>query len=188
MSSHRIAAGPHGQHGASLIEVLVAVLILSFGMLSLGGMLSYAVQLPKLSAYRATAMSIAAAHVERMRANIGGFKVGDNYIETLTYKVTPPAFTGCVHPSCDAALLAALDKNETNVALNRALPDGGMRLICPSACSSGEGEMWVMWTEPTTFASISGTSSDECPDPAVLPTFSPFTAPVPRCVHIKFRL
>ena len=36
------------QIGASLIEVLVAMLILAFGMLSLSSMLSLAVQLPKL--------------------------------------------------------------------------------------------------------------------------------------------
>ena len=51
---------PLHQTGASLIEVLVAVLILSFGMLSLGGMMAYGVQLPKLAAYRADAATLAA--------------------------------------------------------------------------------------------------------------------------------
>ena len=53
------------QRGATLIEVLVAVLILSFGLLSLGAMLSYAVQLPKLSGHRMIATNIASDHIER---------------------------------------------------------------------------------------------------------------------------
>ena len=61
------------QTGASLIEVLVAILILSFGMLSLGAMMSFGVQLPKLSGYRATATSLAAGYTERVRANPNAF-------------------------------------------------------------------------------------------------------------------
>jgi hypothetical protein len=55
------------QGGASLIEVLVAVLILSFGLLSLGAMLSLSVQMPKLSGFRTTATNIASDHIERIR-------------------------------------------------------------------------------------------------------------------------
>lgn len=180
---------PFGRHqaGASLIEVLVAVLILSFGMLSLGGMLAYAVQMPKLSAYRATAVILAAGHVERMRANQAGY-AADSYKETLTYKATPGAFTPCVYPNCTPEALAQLDKFQTNVALYRELPEGGMRVICNGACTTLEGEIWIMWTEPTTFASLGASTSDECPDPATDPTFTPFTVPTPRCLHIKFKL
>lgn len=63
-----------GQSGATLIEVLVAILILSFGMLSLGAMMSFAVQLPKLSGYRSTATNLASSYVERIRANPIGFQ------------------------------------------------------------------------------------------------------------------
>ena len=72
------------QLGASLLEVLVAILILSFGMLALSGMLAFSVQMPKLAAYRATATALAASHIERMRANPQGFAVGA-YKETMTY-------------------------------------------------------------------------------------------------------
>lgn len=63
--------------GATLIEVLVAILLLSFGMLALGAMLSFAVQAPKMSAYRATATNLANSYVERMRANPEGFAKSD---------------------------------------------------------------------------------------------------------------
>ena len=70
------------QAGASLIEVLIAILILSFGMLSVGSMLSFSIQMPKLSAYRATATHLAASQVERIRANPEGFAAG-NYSAAL---------------------------------------------------------------------------------------------------------
>jgi Tfp pilus assembly protein PilV len=72
------------QGGASLIEVLVAVLILSFGLLSLGAMLSLSVQMPKLSGFRTTATNIASDHIERIRANPDGFKNGAYVLSSYT--------------------------------------------------------------------------------------------------------
>lgn len=193
----------HRQIGASLIEVMVAVLILSFGMLALGGMMSYAVQLPKLAGYRASATSIGAAHVERMRANIDAFKVGayaSTTGEPMTYGVENWAGRGaaaCSYPNCTAANMAALDVNETNEALRRELPGGnganapGIRVTCVGACDSlnpPEGELWVMWSEPNTFAELNAANSDECPVATAPPTFTAFTAPAPRCLHIRFKL
>lgn len=178
------------QAGASLIEVLVAVLILSFGMLALGGMLAYAVQLPKLSAYRATAVSMAAGHVERMRANTAGF-VADQYKVTMTFddSNTPVAVAAqCVYPACTANTIATLDNYETNRAVRRELPYGGMRVTCNGVCSALEGDIWVIWRDPTTVSAFDSTSSDECPNPGDAPTFTAFTSPKPRCVHIRFKL
>ena len=62
--------------GTSLIEVLVAMLLLSVGMLSLAAMVSYAVQMPKLAGYRAAAVNLAAEEIARMRANPSGFSDG----------------------------------------------------------------------------------------------------------------
>ncbi|MDB5899781.1 MAG: type pilus modification protein PilV [Ramlibacter sp.] len=172
------------QGGASLIEVLVAMLILSFGMLSLSGMLAYAVQMPKLSGYRASAMSIAAGHVERMRANTVGFAAG-SYNDTLTYSV---AGTACTYPNCSAATIAQLDRMETIRSVRNELLQGGMRMVCTGGnCNALEGDLWVFWQEPSTFATFSAASSDECPDPASPPVFTAFPTQ-PRCVHIKFKL
>jgi type IV pilus assembly protein PilV len=97
------------QAGASLIEVLVAVLILSFGMLSLGAMLSFSVQMPKLSGYRTTATNIAADHIERIRANPGEFALG-TYSSTLSYDGTfnAVALDNCTYPNCTSATVAAM--------------------------------------------------------------------------------
>lgn len=179
----------HHQSGASLIEVLVAILLLSFGMLSLGGMLAYAVQMPKLAAYRAAAANLAAGHIERMRANAIGF-AGGSYSETMSYNVaTLPSVTPCAYPDCTADSIADLDKDETGRAIRRELPSfAGMRMTCKGPCTDLDGDIWIIWQEPTTFAELNTTNADECPDPAAAPAFVAFSSPKPRCLHVRFKL
>jgi type IV pilus assembly protein PilV len=172
------------QGGSSLIEVLVTILILSFGMLSLSGMLAYAVQMPKMSAYRATAVMLANGHVEKMRANIDGYVAG-SYDETMTFDQTITVITPCSYPSCDSAGIADKDQYESNQEIRRELPQGGMRMV-RSTSNAREGDLWVMWQEPTTFAAINAASSDECPDPTAAPAFT-FSVQ-PRCIHLRFKL
>lgn len=177
----------HVQSGASLIEVLVAVLVLSFGMLALGSMMAYAIQMPKLAAYRATAANLAASHIERMRGNTAGFAAG-SYVETMTYNSTLPGVSPCAYPTCTPDSIATLDKNETNLVIRRELPSGGMRVTCNGACTDFDGDLWVIWQEPSTFAALSALNSDECPDPAAAPSFTAFTSPQPRCLRVRFKL
>jgi hypothetical protein len=77
---------------------------------------------------------------------------------------------------------------ETVRSLGNELVQGGMRMVCTGGnCNALEGDLWVVWQEPSTFAAISAANSDECPNPGTAPTFTPFPNQ-PRCVHIKFKL
>jgi type IV pilus assembly protein PilV len=180
------------QAGVTLIEVLVAILILSFGLLALGAMLAYAVQLPKLSGYRSTATLLAAGHIERMRANPVGFANGF-YQETLTYDGTSGAvaLADCDYPICTstnlANTLATMDKAYTNSTLRRELPAGGMRVnraTVNGALSATEGDLWVVWQEPSSFAALNPTGSDNCPSQVT----DTYTDPKPRCLYVRFQL
>jgi type IV pilus assembly protein PilV len=178
----------HNQSGVTLIEVLVSVLILSFGMLALGGMLAYAVQLPKLSGYRAAATVIAAGHIERMRANPVGF-ANDAYQVNLNYNGTSSAITAsdCTYPACTTSSLANKDTYITQQALRQELPNGGMRVTRASAggvSSTTSGDMWVVWDEPTGLAALNAASSDNCPSQVT----TAYTNPAPRCLYIRFDL
>lgn len=192
------------QSGASLIEVLIAILILSFGMLSLGGMLSMGVQLPKLSGYRATAANLASSHIERIRANPEGFS-GDNYTaalnETSAWSFTPISvsasncsFTGT---QCTVATLATADINEFRNAVRQQLPAGDMIMKCSTSpgvyatCAKAalgtkttQGNLWLIWQEPSTFAALDPSSSDQCPSEAT----SVYTSPKPRCMYVAFTI
>ncbi len=178
---------PKSQGGASLIEVLVAILLLSFGMLALGAMLSFAVQAPKMSAYRATATNLASGHVERIRANPEGF--GANaYTSALSYDGTtnPIALADCSYPACTATTLAAMDNAATNHAARIELPAGGMIMKCdtPTTCTSASyGNLWIVWQEPSTVA-VLGASSDNCPTEVT----GAYTSPAPRCLYVRFKV
>ena len=176
------------QSGASLLEVLVAILILSFGMLALSGMLAFAVQMPKLSAYRAAATALAASHIERMRANTAGFALG-SYRQAMTFNATLATVVTCTYPDCVPDTIATLDKDQTGRAIRAQLPgEAGLRVTCNGACAGLDGDIWIIWQEPTTFAALDAAASDECPDSATAPTFTAFATPQPRCLHIRFKL
>lgn len=177
------------QSGATLIEVLVAVLILAFGLLSLGSMLSFAVQMPKLSGYRATAANLAASYVERIRANPNAF-VSDSYTvglnETSDWSFADIALSDCAYASCTESTLATMDVAATRRAVRRQLPGGDMIMKCSTTpCTKGAyGELWVVWQEPSTFAALDPSSSDNCPTEAT----TIYTNPVPRCLYVRFRV
>lgn len=193
-----------GQSGATLIEVLVAILILSFGMLSLGAMMSFAVQLPKLSGYRSTATNLASSYVDRIRANPIGFQ-GDQYTADLngaswSFADIPLGSTVCAYPTCTASTLADMDKAATRRAIRRELPAGDMKMWCsdptaPTApttvipCTSAtQGNLWIVWQEPST-NSLLGATSDDCPTD-VNSTYTGYpTSPTPaRCLYVRFKI
>ena len=177
---------PHSQAGASLIEVLVAILVLSFGMLALGVMLSFAIQMPKLSGYRSTAVNLASSYVERMRANPLGFQyyVGSSYNQnhvSPSAQVTP---VNCGDPEvdCIASTLAAMDDTVMRQSVQRQLPAGDIYLTYDSSGAQPPGSVWVVWQEPASYAAFNSTTSDNCPSNI------PATYTKPRCIYLGFTL
>jgi type IV pilus assembly protein PilV len=175
------------QFGASLIEVLVAVLLLSFGMLSLGAMMAFSVQMPKLSGYRTTATNIASDHIERIRANAGEFALG-TYSSGSSYDGTfnDIPLNNCAYPNCTASTLATMDIAATRNAVRVLLPAGGMLVTCDAVgCGNPNayGNLWIVWQEPSTSAALNPTSSDNCPAQIT----NSYTNPAPRCLYVRFK-
>lgn len=175
------------QQGASLVEVLVAILILSFGMLSLGAMLSYSVQMPKLSGYKTIATNIATDHIERIRANAAEFTLG-TYISGLSYDGTfnNIPLANCNYPSCTSAQLAAMDIAASRRASRVELPAGGIIVNCDGGiCGANSyGNIWIVWQEPNTSTALNSTASDNCP----VEVTGTYTNPAPRCLYIRFKI
>lgn len=177
------------QKGASLIEVLVAILILSFGMLSLGAMLGFAVQAPKIAAHRATATNLASAYIERMRANKAEFaQATSTYLQSSTFdgtatKITPDAKVSCSYPSCTSSAIALADFDEFKVAIRDELPAGGLLVEQDDTDTTHtSGNLWVLWTEPQTYASLNTGNSDNCP------TLKLKVKTSPSCLYVRFKL
>lgn len=192
----------HKERGATLIEVLVAILLLAFGMLAIGSMMTFAVQGPKMSAYRSTAANLAASHVERMRANPEGF-AGNSYTSALNNSawsftaISNPTSADCAYPNCTETTLAAMDVKAARVAIRRELPAGDMEMWCSTpaaptvavACTKAtQGNLWVIWQEPNTNMLL-GASADYCP-PDVKSSYTGYpTSPTPaRCLYIRFKV
>jgi len=177
------------QAGASLIEVLVAILLLSLGMLSLGAMLSFAVQMPKVSGFRAIATNLASSHISRILANPVGFSE-EKYQQPLhdsAWSFEGIDLANCAYNDpCTASSLAIMDDAEIRRAVRMALPAGDMLVSCdsPSCGLSSFGNLWIVWQEPFSHAALDPSSSDNCPSQAK----EIYTDPKPRCLYVRFKL
>ena len=170
--------------GATLIEILVSILILSFGLLAIGNMLAYAMQLPKVAGNRAVASNLALELIERMRANVEAYQA--NHYGAMSYTGLPDLLTEspnlqCSYPSCTAQGLAAQDVDEIARSARMQLPAGGIMIENAGVSAAGEGRVFILWKEAASAGSL-GNKGDICPALS-----SELAAGAPRCVMIKFR-
>jgi type IV pilus assembly protein PilV len=50
--------------------------------------------------------------------------------------------------------------------------------------SASEGDLWIVWQEPSSFAALNPTGSDNCPSQVT----DTYTDPKPRCLYVRFQL
>ena len=127
------------QAAFTLVEVMVAMVIFSIGLLGLAGLQSLGITNNQTAFYRTIAMQQAYNMSDRMRNNIAGVDAG-NY-DTLDENI--PSYTNCVTGNCSPSQLATFDHFEWNTNNAAQLPQGAGKvtkvgnqfLIC------------VMWNE-----------------------------------------
>jgi type IV pilus assembly protein PilV len=91
------SSGARLQRGLSLIEVLVAMVILSLGLLGMAGLQAAGLRTSQSAFYRAQAAQYAEDMAERMRANLGQ---AQNY--AILMSATSPACAGtCANDTTD---------------------------------------------------------------------------------------
>jgi type IV pilus assembly protein PilV len=186
---------PHQQTGSSLLEVLVSILIMSFGLLGMAGMTASTVQYAKMAQFQTIGTELAASYGESMRGNIAGFLAG-NYDQATPYTgatdIVP--VVPCKAPDkCTAAELAAIDRVEWNNNLRRRLPGGGAYVTrdLPTgpldlASNTLAADIWVLYVEPTLDPNpIYPATTGGNPCPAGTPTA---TMPTLRCMYFRVSL
>jgi type IV pilus assembly protein PilV len=112
---------PKTQTGASLIEVLVAVVLLTFGILGVAGLQLVGTKTNHGSYLRSQAVSLAYDVADRMRANAAG-AVANNYNTAAA-----TLYAAADGPACGAvlgAIGAAVDVNQWKSCLEAQLPEG----------------------------------------------------------------
>jgi len=97
------------QSGFTLIEVLVAILVLSFGMLGVVGLQAAAMQANKDARYQSSAVRLGREYAEMMRANkaIAGVANNTYLINGTTAPATPPV--NCFTTACGSGAAGQLN-------------------------------------------------------------------------------
>lgn len=118
--------------GFTLIEVLVAMVVLSIGLLGVAGMQLSGLRANHSSALRSQATYLAYDMADRMRANVQGIN-GGNYNNLSG----DPGDPGCVSSGCTPASMAQADLHEWNVANAANLPSGAGAVCLDSTPDDG---------------------------------------------------
>ena len=126
--------------GFTLLEVLVALLLFSLGLIGLAGLLTVSVKTNQSAYLRTQATFLAQAMADRMHANPLGLW-GTNYnLNSISAPgsvsgVTAP--TTCVSPStCTPANLAARDLTMFQYQLNTYLPNALVGVVCAAPANT----------------------------------------------------
>jgi type IV pilus assembly protein PilV len=132
--------------GFSLLEVLVAVLVLSAGLIGVAATQLSSLKFTQVSQQRSSAAQYLVSMTERMRSNLGGVRAGD-YVFDQTFANIPGAIPGTVNCSgtCLPNQVAQRDLNVWLAELAVALPDG--RGVVTRNAASNTWQVTIMWAE-----------------------------------------
>lgn len=102
--------------GFSLIEVLIALVILSVGLLGIAAMVSISMKSKTGSYYRTQALALSGTILDRMRANRAAALTGAYDIAVAQGTVTTGSLSSqdCTNSSCTSAQIATMDLAQWN--------------------------------------------------------------------------
>ncbi|MGQ0620030.1 MAG: type IV pilus modification protein PilV [Panacagrimonas sp.] len=150
------------QRGSGLIEVLISVVVMSFGLLGVAGLQLTALRSNNQSYERSQATALAYELIDAMRSNriaaaSGAFQ--------LVAGEAPPAGIECVEETvCTQQQAAAYALDQWHRRLTLVLPAGTARVQCSSEpCGPGRMQtLTLLWDEDRL-----GVSDASCPPAAV---------------------
>lgn len=117
------------ERGIGLIEVMVALLVLSIGFLVSANMQLHGMRSNQETYHHSQAMLLANNMMDRMRNNRAGVRAGE-YDDMSTGEVTKP---DCANSGCDAAGLAELDRFEWSANLQKLRDEAHFIPLLPPA-------------------------------------------------------
>jgi type IV pilus assembly protein PilV len=131
------------QTGASLLEAMIAVLIIGFGLLGVAAMQSRAIAMNQSAYYRGIAADLGADLAERIRALRSPFMAGTG---TASTPPIPPNFSVCSLNN-DLALACANQTNGTSAALGARVVDEMTRWNALRASQLPGGSSYTLVSE-----------------------------------------
>ncbi len=141
--------------GFTLIEILVAIIVISLGLLGLAGLQAYSLRNNQVSYYRSIASQQAYDMADRIRANLGGVATGG--VRAGDYDnldASTPADPGCfMAAGCTPTQMSVTDHSQWNTLNGRLLPGGAGTVACVAAAGAcitpRVFDITVSWTEKT---------------------------------------
>jgi type IV pilus assembly protein PilV len=172
------------QCGFTLLEVLIALLVLSIGLLGLAALQTTGLRSNQMASMRTTATQLAYDIADRMRANEEGMGVtrdaltheliytdaNDDYL--IDYDATDPTATvNCAAAACTPEALAVYDLDQWRTEV-RKLPGGTSSIAGPPGAEFNH-VITVYWDENRTGATVADDTA--CP---------PVDNTEPRCFRL----
>lgn len=140
ISKHQITSPPGKIAGFTLIEVLIALIIMSVGMLGIAGLYVHSMQAGRTSMLRHNAVTLAGDIADRIRANpraAAAYGLGG-------------ANNNCVAQGvdCTPAQMAANDIFLWNQQAVATMPNGAVNVVFNNGVVPPTYQITVTWTEP----------------------------------------
>ncbi len=129
------------ERGFSLVEVLVALLVLSIGLLGLAALQTVGLKFNTQSYQRTQATLLGYDIIDRIRANSIA-KAAGNY-DSVTASYFPPSPPDCTSITCNPAQLATYDIAQWKTAIATMLTGGQGAISTPSNVRV----VTITWTE-----------------------------------------
>ncbi|MEQ8798656.1 MAG: type IV pilus modification protein PilV [Salinisphaeraceae bacterium] len=142
------------QRGFTLLEALIALVVVSIGLLGLLGLQAVSLSNTHVSATRTTANEAAEDIAERMRSNLAGVDA-NHYASIDNPSAGKAPGVDCVSNSCSAQQMAAVDAYAWDQSISARLPNGRGQVDCldndpadGDACSrQSPHRVTVIWRE-----------------------------------------
>lgn len=177
------------QRGVSLIEVLVAILVVSLGVLALAGLLGTASRYGKTSEFRSIATLQASGISDRMRANLAGANLGSYGLKNIALRdAAPEAAPPCANVKvCLPEEMAAQDLAAWQAGLFAGLPQGtGYVAYDPG---NRTADIWLMWRDPSAVSGAEYLNASDDGRSACPPGFAVADGKdKPRCMFFRVGL
>jgi type IV pilus assembly protein PilV len=154
----------HAQCGFSLVEVLIAVVVLSIGILGVAALQTRSITQSQGSLQSSQAITLANTYADMMRANASAAEQGQYEIDPSSPPTTAPSpscsQSSATPPSCTAAQMAAWDRYTWFQLVTTTLPSGATaRVLCNdnSHCATSAVQtITVFWDQARTNPSPPG--------------------------------
>ena len=172
----------HGERGFSLVEVLVSIVVLSFGMLGMVGLQAAALQANRDARFQSMAVNFARELAEMMRGNkeVGVLAIGNPYIGSFAAPLAATTPTYCLNVAnaatgcTNATAVANAQMTEWLARVDAELP-GARVAVCldatpydsnglPQWGCSNSGSIAVVkigWTRASTNRAATGAAAFE---------------------------